>query len=881
MRRFNFGNANGKGLTFWISSLFLEALVWGSGLGAVQAQNSPPEPTVILHAFGTEDGFTPSGGVIEGSDGAFYGTTSDGGSSRRGIVYRINPDGSSYTILHSFSRQGWHNGQYGNTDGALPTGLLLQGSDGYLYGTTQNGGTYDGGVIYRISPDGLYLQVIHHFTGGRDGATPVAGVIQGNDGALYGTASHGGAYGNGVVFKVNPDGSNFQVLHNFSGNDGSSPYARVIQGSDGALYGTTLFGGVNGNGVVFKVNPDGSFQVLHNFTGGNDGAHPFAGVIQGSDGALYGTARDSANGQGVVFKVNPNGSNFQVLHNFSGNDGGGPYAGVIQGSDGALYGTTIRATGSVYWNGVVFKVNPDGSNFQVIYKFYDPYDGATPNAPLTLGRDGLLYSTTIGGGIEASTGVIYRLKPDGTGFQVLYRFLSRDGLEGIDGESHITALIQGSDGMLYGTTAGGGAAGVGVVFRVNPDGSNFQLIHSFSRYSGFTNYTNDDGAHPLAGVIQGSDGALYGTTSYGGPLIYHPQPGGGYNTSRDNGVLFKVNRDGTGFQVLHVFGSSDDGHGHLVDGTHPQAGVIQGADGYLYGTTSYGGYGGTGIPYVLGDGVVYKVKPDGSNFQVLHLFDTMTDQYGNPLDGSNPVGGLIQGRDGALYGTTIAGGTNGTGVIFKLNSDGTGFRVLHTFSATSGPWYNPYINDDGAYPSASLLQGKDGALYGTTSHGGAYGGGVIFKINPDGTGFTVLHAFTQGGDGNSPQIGLIQGSIGALYGTTIEGGGGWGVVFKINPDGSNFHVLHNFGEGYYGADYDAQSVKALIQGRDGNLYGLSSYGGDAGSLGDTHGTLFRIGPQLLSVAPASVAAGSGDLQLTLVGTGFAQNDTLLWNGTTS
>jgi uncharacterized repeat protein (TIGR03803 family) len=149
--------------------------------------------------------------------------------------------------------------------------------------------------------------VLYTFTGGSDGANPYAGVIQGKDGALYGTTYNEGTNGAGVLFRVNPDGSNFQVIHSFSGNNGGFPYAGVIQGSDGALYGTTVSGAANGDGVVYKVNTDGSnFQVLYTFTGGNDGALPYAGVIQGSDGALYGTTESGgAAGLGVIFRIGP------------------------------------------------------------------------------------------------------------------------------------------------------------------------------------------------------------------------------------------------------------------------------------------------------------------------------------------------------------------------------------------------------------------------------------------------------------------------------------------------------------------------------------------------------------------------------------------------
>src|SRR5579875_479413 len=321
-----------------------------------------------------------------------------------------------------------------------------------------------GSGIGRAQAQGIEpVVLVHNFNGPNDGADPYAGVIQGKDGALYGTTHIGGANNDGVVFKVNPDGSNFQVLHTFSAlpypstnSDGAYPFAGVTQGSDGALYGTTFFGGTFGYGVVYKVNTDGSnFQVLHHFNSfnGQDGAFPYACVIEAKDGALYGTTYGGGtNGAGVVYKVNPDGSNYQVLHNFNSQDGVYPYfAGVIQGRDGALYGTT--AGGGAHDSGVVYKLNPDGSNFQVIHSFSAPYDMNGDNS---------------------------------------------------DGSHPRAGVIQGSDGALYGTTEFGGALNYGVVFKLNTDGSNFQMLHSFT-------YGYYEGAFPYGGVIQGKDGNLYGT----------------------------------------------------------------------------------------------------------------------------------------------------------------------------------------------------------------------------------------------------------------------------------------------------------------------------------------------------------------------------------
>ncbi|HLH79747.1 MAG TPA: choice-of-anchor tandem repeat GloVer-containing protein [Chthonomonas sp.] len=391
-----------------------------------------------------------------------------------------------------------------------------------------------------------------------------------------------------------------------------------------------------------------------------------------------------------------------------------------------------------------------------------------------------------------------------------------------DGAQPSAGVIQGKDGALYGTTQYGGANGNGVVFKVNPDGSNFQVIHNFNYF---------DGAQPSAGVIQGKDGALYGTTYGGG----------------DNGfgVVFKVNPDGSKFQVLHTFS--------YTDGANPYAGVIQGRDGALYGTTLSGGANFSGV--------VFKVNPDGSKFQVLYTFSTQDPLNGTNSDGAGP-NGVIQGNDGALYGTTEAGGSNNYGVVFKVNPDGSKFQVLHSF-----------YGGDGANPYAGVIEGKDGALYGTTYGGGDNGDGVVFKINTNGSNFQVLYSFDfMINDGSNVNAGVIQGSDGALYGTT-EIGGAYddGVVFKIDTNGY-YHLIYNFSANN---NSDGAGPNGVIQGNDGNLYGTTQSGGANGN-----GVIFRIGPQALFLNPNNAPAGSSNLTLTVLGNGFAQNDTLLWNGIT-
>jgi uncharacterized repeat protein (TIGR03803 family) len=262
----------------------------------------------------------------------------------------------------------------GGTDGATPVAALVQGSDGYFYGTTGNGGNTNTnpsgfGTVIRISPNGS-LTNLHSFSNS-DGAD-ANGLVQGSNGNFYGTTYEGGntnanPSGYGTVFRISPSGS-LTNLHSFNGSDGAAPVG-LVQGSDGNFYGVTVTGGINGPGygTIFRISSNGSFTNLYSFTHGSDGAYPGAALVQGSDGNFYGTTQGGGAGWGTVFRISPNGSETN-LHIFFNSDGASSYAGLVQGSDGNFYGTT--GLGGTYNHGTVFKLtvslNPPANQISAI-----------------------------------------------------------------------------------------------------------------------------------------------------------------------------------------------------------------------------------------------------------------------------------------------------------------------------------------------------------------------------------------------------------------------------------------------------------------------------------------------------------------------------------
>ncbi len=362
----------------------------------------------------------------------------------------------------------------------------------------------------------------------------------------------------------------------------------------------------------------------------------------------------------------------------------GVQSGVILGDDGFLYGTAV-GTASV--SGVVYKVQPNGGGFQVIYTFSAPgssganVDGQYPARELAAPGDGYLYGTCTNGGLNG-LGTVYRVSLDGTLFQTLFSFSAEDSqFENDYGANPLSGLVANGDGYLYGTTNAGGPYSEGTVYRISTDGTVIQLLHAFTFGSAA------DGDNVYASLLWGGDGYFYGTTQAGG--------------AHSAGAVYRLKSDGTSFSLLHSFTSAEGGS---------YAAVMRGLDGRLYGVSFHGG--------ANQDGLLWGLNTDGTGFAPIHVF-TAYDTQGHNTDGAGPYGALATGPDGALYGTTESGGTVGDGVVFKVNPDGSAFTTLDLFGAASGEPLSPF----------GSLERIGSVIYGTTSLGGSLGSGTIFQIS--------------------------------------------------------------------------------------------------------------------------------------------------------
>ncbi|HEV2270232.1 MAG TPA: choice-of-anchor tandem repeat GloVer-containing protein [Steroidobacteraceae bacterium] len=394
---------------------------------------------------------------------------------------------------------------------------------------------------------------------------------------------------------------------------------------------------------------------------------------------------------------------------------GSAYGVTVQSQPTGLVCSVSNGTGTMGAGDVINVAITCEKNTTVLYFFQGGGDGTDPVARLLQGTDGNFYGITNAGGTSGD-GTVFEVTPAGVE-TVLHTF------SGADGRNPQGGLIEDASGNFFGTSVNGGSSGFGTAFELAANRTE-TVLHSFTK--------SGDGGYPICSLVADGSGNFYGTTWGGGAT---------------HGIVFKVT-SGRAETVLHSFANNSS------DGGYPTAGLTAGSDGNYYGTTNSGGS--------ANKGTVFKITPSGA--------ETLLYTFTGGSDGGNPQNPLIQGSDGNFYGTTTAGGAHGDGAVFEITPSGTE-TVVYSFAGGTG---------DGSDPAAGLLQASDGNFYGTTNQGGSNGDGTVFEVTAAGVE-TVIYSFAGGAsDGAAPSASLIEGSDGKLYGTTSAGGpNGYGTVFTV------------------------------------------------------------------------------------------------------
>lgn len=465
-----------KKLAYWALPVCMSVL-----LAACSSDSNNTSPILSL-------GFTISGTVSGLAQEAKITLSNDNGDV---LVVLAQANADTHFKFKKLVNSG---GNYAVTVNAQPSGIACSVVN--ATGTGVVGNVDNVRVICGAS-------VLHALVG-NDGSYPQTNLLSLNN-LLYGTTSRGGAGGgnSGTIFQVNPATGVFTVLSAFNGNNGKAPFAGLVAGGDGKLYGTTFAGGILLSGNIFNIDPANNnlLTSLYSFNGGNDGSSPFAGLV--FDGTFfYGTTNsDGLNLAGTVFKVDALG-NITTLHTFAanGNEGLSPASGLVFGTDSNLYGTT--SLGGEFGNGTIYKISRSGT-FTLLHAL-KATDGTNPQANLVLASDGNFYGTTARGGSNScNCGTVYKIDPQGN-FSVLHSFAGQP----TDGGVAQASLIIGTDGYLYGTTNSGGTNNKGSIYRVSLTGEAYSVLHSFN--------SAIDGSGPSGPLTELSDGHFYGTTTTGG-----------------------------------------------------------------------------------------------------------------------------------------------------------------------------------------------------------------------------------------------------------------------------------------------------------------------------------------------------------------------------
>lgn len=673
--------------------------------GGLFRLNLPGTTPGMVHLFNKLAPHRPTGGVVAGDDDWLYGTITYNGTNNDGAAYRIRRDGTGFIKLFDFGAGAIASGTpyyhtdgkvYFNADNAIkvfdpstsgvttldPQGLVLNNNlwidaDDYIYYISF------GERLVRIKTDGSLYEELHLFNSATEGLTGTIGVTPVPGNRIFGLMKYNGLNGGGTIYSINTDGTNFTVHHHFEQATGIEPESKLFY-FDGKLFGTARQGGDNLLGVLYAINADGTnYRVLRHFETSFATGNPSGNIQISADGRIFGCYPqhhlDNSFIANRLWKVDTSGANLQPFFNVDQRQHGAYNLDILLSNDTLFLATQEMGR---HEGGVISYVDTFGNGPAPMHHFGAVANGFWPETAVIKASDGKLYGTASVGGQDGN-GVVYSINAAGTGFLNLHTFVDAEGYEPV-GE-----LLEASNGKIYGALRYGGPINTGCIYRMDKNGANFQIIYNFPNVA--------LAQTPVGDLIEGPGQVIYGM----------------FEQSSGGSGIFRMNLDASNFTVLKHFATGELGG--------PRSGLRL-YRGYLYGFSYAGGPSGRGG--------IFRIRTDGTGYQQMHVFNT--------TDGSMPMESPVIGRtDGKIYGTASQGGTDGFGLVFRIDTSGTGFTILHQFAA------------EAPYPNGQLIQASDGLLYGTTfwSNIAPGGGGIVFRLNTDGSGFAVIKEFNSATEG--------------------------------------------------------------------------------------------------------------------------------------
>ncbi|MEJ7643326.1 MAG: choice-of-anchor tandem repeat GloVer-containing protein [Chryseolinea sp.] len=667
-----------------------------------------------------------------------------------------------------------------------------------ITGTSLEGAAGNSGAVFSIATDRGTVDYIKQYPE-RTAPSPAAGFIKASDGKYYGSFRQGGIGNAGQLVVMTDAFTGATAVHEFTQQMGI-PTGNVFEGTEGFLYGAAIGGGEYNRGTLFKIAKDGSdFTIVYSFSdlSGVDSGGP----IQATNGLIYGTtAHSGPEGYGTIYSIQSDGSDFRILHRFApesiGSMSFNSSGELVQGPDGSLYGT--RMYGGTNSNGIVYKINSDGTGFTVLKDFKDPVSGIRPAGRVLLASDGRIYGTTFGGG-SSNVGTIFSLLPSGAGFTQHFSF------DGSNGKNPFSALSEGSDGRLYGTTYMGGGSDNGTIFAVSKNGSAFTKLFDLDIRA----------THPRFGpLVESSPGVFFGTAEHGGAL--------------NSGAVFRITAAGNFDIYCHCrqgeFGPrelTEDPAGAYWYGVTRAAELNQAGsifrikkESRAYDkisdipqgeTISTIFYASTGHLWVAGQrdnlNFIRRMNPDGTSIQPVRAYD-------EPANIQEPPTSFVEFPNGTIFGMSWRGHDGAR--LFSIKNDGSGYRQLLQLERYY-PVHHP------------LLLASDGNVYlasGQTS---------IVRVTPDGTITSIYERALADGDDVTDIIEMNGGRL--AFTTTTHSSSARSTIFSIEKDGSGYIRIFQPepGQGTHPVD--------IKQSVDGWLYVMSSYDGE-----HDDGVFYRVRP---------------------------------------
>jgi uncharacterized repeat protein (TIGR03803 family) len=581
--------------------------------------------TKKLDFNGTVNGRNPDGSLSLGSNGKFYGMTSQGGASNFGVLFEYDPATNTYTKKLDFN---------GTANGSNPYGSLALASNGKFYGMTYGGGTSGYGVLFEYNPaTSAYIKKLDF--NGTDGGSSLGKLTLGSNGKFYGMTYQGGTSNAGVLFQYDPVTNTYTKKLDFIGTNGLYPQGSLTLASNAKLYGMTYGGGTLDFGVLFEYDPTtNTFTKKMDFNGTVNGSFPLGSLSLGSNGKFLGTTyRGGTSNSGVLFEYDPTTNTYTKKLDFNGTaNGSNPYVSLSLGTNEKLYGMAYE--GGALGSGVLFEYDMAANTYTKKLEFNGAANGSHPLGSLSLGVSGRFYGVTYFGG-ALSFGVLFEYDP------ATNTYTKKLDFNGTENGSHPSgSLSLGSNGKFYGMTSEGGTLGFGVLFEYDP------ASNTYTKKLDFNGMVN--GRNPYGRLSLASNGKFYGMTYQGG--------------TSDLGVLFEYD------PATNTYNKKLDFAG-MLNGSNPYGSLSLGGNGRFYGMTYQGG--------TTGDGVLFEYDPATNTY-------TKKLDFNGTVNGRYPQGSLSLGGNGKFYGMTLQGGASNVGVLFEYDPATNTYTKKSDFDGTNG-----------------------------------------------------------------------------------------------------------------------------------------------------------------------------------------------------